>query len=178
MLLDVALHDLAIESKRSFVSELVRKLALFWLDNVGLAHADDVRQAILLPVGLVLGLLVQEALMAESCVNLLSETARWALVLGRFLVEFCHFRVKLVNLAFVYHSCSLAQCATLLRVWGARRASAVLLFEFFDLLLDISYSFLKDLVFEEFVAEGNSEVRAEAHFNGRRIGPLHRRLAC
>ena len=107
---------------------MVRQLTLFGLHNVDFADADDICHSIILPLGLILGLLAEESFVREGSVDLLSQAARWTLMLGRLLVEFSHFSVELVDFTLVDARRCLFERTTLPRFRGSRRGSTVLLF--------------------------------------------------
>ena len=154
MLLDVAFHDLSVERQRAPLRQVVGQLALFRLHDVDFADANDICHAIILLLRLILGLLGEESFVREGSVDLLSQAARWTLMLGRLLVEFGHFSVELVNFAVVdARRCLFERAALALGFGGAGRASSVLLFELLDLLLYIIYSLFENLILEELVSE-------------------------
>ena len=98
MLLNIALHHLAVEGKWLLFSELVRELTLLRLHMVRIRDTDDVGETIGIFVLLVLWLVRQEGLVLPGGINLLAKTASWRNVLRWVLVELAHFIVELIDL--------------------------------------------------------------------------------
>ena len=96
-------------------------------------------------------------------------------MLGRFLVEFGHFCIELVNFGLIDARCSFFKWTALL---GARLGGAwrIRLFQLFNLLLYIVDSFLKHLVLKHFIAERDPKIGVQADLYRSRISSLHGRF--
>lgn len=98
MLLDVALHDLTVEREGLFLSQFVGELTLHRLHMIRIRDAHNVSQTVGLLISLVFRLAGQEGLVFPGRIDLLAQTTRWGLMLGRVFVKLLHVLVKIINL--------------------------------------------------------------------------------
>jgi hypothetical protein len=176
VLFNITLHNLSVKGKRLCLCNVVGQLSFFGLNHVHIRDSYDVSEAIVSFFSLVLGLLGQESLLVKGAVDLLSETACGRFVLRWLPVELLHFVVKIVDCTIIAQCNLCGRYAALGAVISLGRGmwATTIFLEFFDLPLDIGDLFVKLFVFEQLVAQADTELGMQAQV--KRCVLLRRRL--
>ena len=160
MLFDFTSHNFSVKGNRLFLSDLVGKLSILWLDYDYFINTHNVGDAVFFFVCPELRLLGQERFVLEGTIDLLSESTSRRYVLRGFLVKLSHLVVKLINLGFIrYFVCSIsgrhkAFGGAVIFFCRSRRT----VFKLFDLSLNFGHFLYKLFVPKQLGAQADTEL--------------------